>query len=107
MLTGCPVAKLRMKLVCHRSMTRASQPELLAKRSLFGPIGSSNVPLVRRLCKGSEPRILSKSRCNGSVYATAPVEPASASPAPPPGPSCMDSVSYTHLRAHETPEHLV
>eukprot|EP00658_Telonema_sp_P-2_P011287 TRINITY_DN14281_c0_g1_i5.p1 TRINITY_DN14281_c0_g1~~TRINITY_DN14281_c0_g1_i5.p1 ORF type:complete len:263 (+),score=74.97 TRINITY_DN14281_c0_g1_i5:94-882(+) len=47
-------------------------------------------------------RTIKQAKAEGSVPAPAPISPAPAPMAAPQGP-----VSYTHLRAHETPEHLV
>ena len=46
MLSGRPLDKLRIKLACQRSISRANHPELLPNRSLLGPNGSSIVPFV-------------------------------------------------------------
>ena len=45
-----PDVKLTITLACHLSIVRASHPLLLPSRSLFGPMGNSNVPLLRRSC---------------------------------------------------------
>src|SRR5688572_8974943 len=50
MFSGPPELRLAIQLSCHRSTILASHPELFESSSLLGPIGSSNVPFVRKSC---------------------------------------------------------
>ena len=50
MFVGAPLVTLKIQLMFHPSTARAKIPELLASRSLFGPIGSVKVPLLLKLC---------------------------------------------------------
>ena len=41
---GLPDARFATQLACQPSASRAQNPDAFLKSSLFGPIGSSNVP---------------------------------------------------------------
>src|SRR4029450_10556322 len=69
MLTGRPENPVKMNPSCHRSNARANHPEELPKKTLFGPIGNSKVPLNRRSCGlWLAPNLYAAALSRSSVY---------------------------------------
>src|SRR5262249_38549551 len=70
-VSGAPELQLITPPSCQRSTIRDNQPGAELNSRLLGPNGSSNVPLLVRLCVRWNPRtLLSRLRLFGSRVAT-------------------------------------